>query len=93
MSAFKESGAIEYTSDVLIGLQYNGWDYQEEEKSEKDSRRAERLREIKNRMDEAAANLDSQEIQLKILKNRNGRRGSIVLKFSPAFNYFYEVAR
>ena len=31
LSSFKESGAIEYSSDVLIGLQFNGMDYEEDE--------------------------------------------------------------
>lgn len=31
MAAFKESGAIEYSSDVLMGLQYEGMDYSEGE--------------------------------------------------------------
>ena len=28
LSSFKESGSIEYSSDVLIGLQYDGMDYE-----------------------------------------------------------------
>ena len=43
MAAFKESGAIEYTSDVLIGLQYEGMDYMDKET---DKARTERIRGI-----------------------------------------------
>ena len=88
MASFKESGAIEYSSDVLIGLQYNGWDYQE---GEKEPARLARLRGIRERMDQAARDCDSQEIQLKVLKNRNGIRKSLLFDFYPAFNYFAPI--
>ena len=84
-ASFKESGAIEYSSDVLIGLQYNGWDYRE---NEADSVRSKRLREVRKMMEEVARNLSSQDMQLKILKNRNGLKGDLLFDFFPAFNYF-----
>lgn len=73
MEAFKESGAIEYGSDVLIGLQLKGVDG-------------------KNfNVDEAKAK-DPREIELVILKNRNGATGKkIDFKYYPMFNYFKEV--
>lgn len=73
MKSFKESGAIEYSSDVLIGLQLEGvggkgFNVDEEKK------RAPR------------------KVQLKILKNRNGKSGdTISYEYFPAFNYFVEV--
>ena len=85
MASFKESGAIEYSSDVLIGLQYNGWDYRD---NESDIVRSKRLREVRKMMEEAARNLSSQDMQLKILKNRNGLKGNLFFDFFPAFNYF-----
>ena len=85
MASFKESGAIEYSSDVLIGLQYNGWDYRD---NESDIIRSKRLREVRKMMEEAARNLSSQDMQLKILKNRNGLKGNLFFDFFPAFNYF-----
>ena len=77
MKSFKESGAIEYSSDVLIGLQFKG--------AEKDN----------FDVDEAKKKSNSQnsprEIELKILKNRNGRTGdTIEYKYYPLFNYFLE---
>ncbi len=71
MAAFKESGAIEYSSDVLIGLQYLG------QGKEFDI--------------EEAANKNPREIELKILKNRNGGRGKAQFQYYPLFNYFKEV--
>ena len=72
LEAFKESGAIEYGSDVLIGLQLKGagsknFDSTEEKKK------------------------DPREVELVILKNRNGRTGdTISYRYYPMFNYFEE---
>ena len=43
MTSFKESGAVEYSSDVLFGLQYAGMEYIE---GDTDKKRRERLREL-----------------------------------------------
>ena len=73
MEAFKESGAIEYSSDVLIGLQLKGAG-----KKDFDATQAKRK--------------DPREIELVILKNRNGRTGdSLSFNFYPLFNYFEET--
>ena len=85
LSCFKESGAIEYSSDVLIGLQYLGWDYV---KGEKESDRQQRLNTLREQIDETTRNGGGVEVQLKILKNRNGRRGSLRFESFPMFNYF-----
>ena len=88
MAAFKESGAIEYSSDVLIGLQYSGMDYQESE-SEKD--REKRIRKLIKANEQQAREGKGVEIDLKVLKNRNGGRGmSDPLTFFPMFNVFVE---
>lgn len=70
--AFKESGAIEYGSDVLIGLQLKGvgtptFDVNEAKRKE------------------------PREVELVILKNRNGKTGdTIEYRYYPMFNYFEE---
>lgn len=88
MTAFKESGAIEYSSDVLLGLQYKGMDYQE---SEADKARDKRIRELRKRNDEKAAKGEGIEIELKILKNRNGNKGTCdPFLFTPRFNTYTE---
>ena len=90
MSAFKESGAIEYSSDVLIGLQYKGMDYQE---SENDGSRQKRIRGLMRDNAARAAKGEGVEIELIILKNRNGGRGtSDPLTFYAMFNCFVEHA-
>lgn len=85
LASFKESGAIEYSSDVLLGLQYEGMDYQE---GEAEKAREKRIRELFKSMEEAARNGDAQQIQIKILKNRNGIRSSAAFTYRPIFNYF-----
>lgn len=73
-SAFKESGAIEYSSDVLIGLQFKG-------AGAKDFN-------ARN----AKAN-SPREIELVILKNRNGAipKDPVEFNFYPLFNYFEDI--
>lgn len=72
MEAFKESGAIEYSSDVLFGLQLKG-------AGEKDFDANE------------AKKKSPREIELVILKNRNGSTGNkLSFKYYPLFNYFEE---
>jgi replicative DNA helicase len=72
MEAFKESGSLEYGSDVLIGLQLKGAG-----KSGFDANEAKRK--------------NPREIELVILKNRNGSTGNkIELEYYPLFNYFTE---
>lgn len=93
LAAFKESGAIEYSSDVLLGLQYEGMDYQEDEDgetAEKQKDRESRVRKLLKRVAKDGKEGRTQRIQVKILKNRNGSRGSIELDFCPKFNYFEE---
>lgn len=70
MEAFKESGAIEYSSDVLIGLQLKGAGKKDFDANE-------------------AKKKSPREIELVILKNRNGSTGDrIELQYYPMFNYF-----
>mgnify|MGYP001036209177 CR=1 FL=1 len=85
LASFKESGAIEYSSDVLIGLQYEGMDYQE---GEAEKVRDKRIRELMKDAVEAGKSGKPQKIQVKILKHRNGSKGDALLDFYPMFNYF-----
>lgn len=85
LASFKESGAIEYSSDVLIGLQYAGMDYQE---GEADKTREKRLRELMKSVIADGKSGKPQKIQVKVLKNRNGSKGDTLIDFYPMFNYF-----
>lgn len=78
MQAFKESGAIEYGSDVLLGLQFKG---------------AGNTGFDDDAVTDAFAK-NPREIELKVLKHRNGERpkGSFLYEYYPKFNYFKEIS-
>lgn len=98
MAAFKESGAVEYTSDVLLGLQYEGMDYvkvtkrrqngESYEALESKDEHAGRVRDLLKEQEEKAKRQQAQQIEIKILKNRNGVRDTAKLDFYPYFNRF-----
>ena len=86
MTSFKESGAIEYSSDVLIGLQFRK---QREVDEHNRTKKANEPRLIVDADAEKAKN--PRELELKILKNRNGATGGgIDYDFYPLFNHFVE---
>lgn len=89
MASFKESGAIEYSSDVLIGLQYKAFSELSSNASSKDKNK-ERVAEITADINARAKEKRAIEIQLVILKNRNGNKGVVDLEFFPMFNKFIE---
>lgn len=79
MRAFKESGAIEYSSDVLLGLQFAEVSRMEEEGEVSLSRL------------DACRKKDVREVELKILKNRGGPAGqTLSFSYRPRFNFFEE---
>lgn len=72
-SSYKESGAVEYSGDVLLGMQLKGVG-------------------TKDFDENAAKSQNPREIELVILKNRNGRTGDkLQFLYYPAFNYFREA--
>lgn len=79
-TSFKESGAIEYSADVVIGLQLA---IIEELKGKNINEIREKINEAKNEF--------PRKIQLIGLKNRNGKSYfKCNYNFYPAFNYFEE---
>lgn len=90
IASFKESGAIEYTSDVLMALQFKGMDYmKKDDKYEDEKSRTARIIQLRNEQEKnAEIPGKAQELQLKILKNRNGRKGGVDFDFHPMFNCF-----
>lgn len=88
MASFKESGAIEYSSDVLFGLQYEGMT---KEPEEKDAEYYRRIAGLKARNDAKKANKEPVMIELKCLKNRNGNTFTTLLYFTNAFNFYEEL--
>lgn len=95
IASFKESGAIEYTSDVLMALQFKGMDYikKEDGKYEDEKTRTARIIQLRNEQEKNAEIPGKpQELQLKVLKNRNGKKGGVEFDFHPMFNCF-EVSK
>lgn len=102
MKAYKESGAVEYTADILIGLQYHGMDYETytetdgngkqktKRESDKDARRAKRIAELFENNEVKAKVGDGIDIDIKVLKNRSGAKGKGVIKYYPMFNCYRE---
>lgn len=77
MESFKESGEIEYISDVLIGLQLKGCQGE--------------ANDIQNKIDKAKAE-PVRSVELKLLKQRDGiATKTIDFKYNPRFNYFKEI--
>ena len=93
-SALKESGAIEYTADVVIGLQYKGVDeIINDDKTKSDREQRIKIKKIIEENEDKAYRGESQTIQVKLLKNRNGAKGSRYLQYAPKYNYFYEIKK
>lgn len=87
-TAFKESGALEYGSDVLMGLQFLGMDYQD---GEADKAREKRIRELIKTQKAQGNEGKAEDIQLKILKNRNGKSNTeAIYHYTPYFNHYAE---
>lgn len=80
MASFKESGAIEYSSDVLLGLQFTAMDDEHSDPTGTNFVETEKAREIRN-------------VTLKVLKNRNGKVGTdakVDFNYNPMFNMYSE---
>ena len=100
MGSFRESSGIEYSSDILLAMQYHGMDYQKHWFTTQTGKKKKvfestqdhntRVRELLNKMDEDGANGLPLPIELKVLKNRNGSKGSLYYDFLPAYNYYEE---
>ena len=81
MESFKESGSIEYSSDVLIGLEFEGVRNKDANKK-------------KNKIDvNSEKSKNKREIEVVILKQRNAKTGTFAyFTYYPAFNCFSERA-
>lgn len=100
MSSFRESSGIEYSSDILLAMQYDGMDYQKHWFTRKSGKKTQvfestqdhntRVRELLDKMDKDGSAGAPLPIELKILKNRNGTKGSLYYDFLPAYNYYGE---
>jgi replicative DNA helicase len=84
MAAFKESGAIEYSSDVLIGIQPQAVIDATDGDKKAEAANAKAIDDCKTD--------DCRKIECKILKNRNGITGITVdFQYLSMFNYIQET--
>ena len=95
MSSFRESSGIEYSSDILIGLQYKGMEYFTENNANGGSRETDaahhaRVLRLFDKMQTLGREGKSQPIEMKLLKNRNGSKATLDFDFTPMYNYFEE---
>lgn len=90
MSAFKESGSIEYGADYVLALQYYGIDaiYNDKTLAEKDKKRKiyELIDDIINRSKEG----QQIPVQLKVLKARNSSKFSMLFNLNYVYGLFRE---
>lgn len=91
MASFKETGAIEYSADLILGLEYSFVKSIEQDKKENKTRKdyAEELTKI---LQANASDPDNTpiEIMVKILKQRDGARGERTLYLYPKYSHFEE---
>lgn len=81
MQAFKESGAVEYGSDVLLGIQPAG--LSDGESAATKTKNSLQMKNHKKAL--------KREVELVVLKNRNGPVGATIpLVFEPVFSLFRE---
>ena len=86
--SFKESGSIEYTADVLLGLQYKAVNEISllSEKKLSDKRAL-----MKKAIEGDSDDYYRRDIELIALKNRNGKqRFNVSFSYYPIMNYFFE---
>ena len=93
LSAFKESGAIEYGADFVLALQYNGIDeiyYDKDPKMTEQKKKRAIYELIENYNTESKLKGTPIEIQLKLLKSRNSSKFNMIFSFKARYGYFKE---
>lgn len=78
MEAYKESGAIEYTADVVLGIEPRGM---KEAKSDKETA-------ANRQLVEDCKNSVIRELEIAVLKNRHGRTGRAGIRYNAMYNTF-----
>ena len=81
LAAFKESGAIEYTADIVLALTYANAAKAEQGDKNKGAAKMEQ---------KAEGMKPKRELELEILKNRNGQKGRFLLHYEAKWNHFSE---
>ena len=77
--SFKESGSIEYSADVLLGLQPQGMQMTGKEKDDAAANKTT----VQNTMHKS-----DRIIEAVVLKNRNGSLGTVIFKYNAVYNAY-----
>jgi len=93
MNSYKESGAIEYGSDILLGMNYTAIEKEEIDKVINGNNEKTATTTFKNMLKEEKEKYP-RAVFLEVLKNRNGKSGQkIYFNYYPEFNTFIELNR
>lgn len=85
--SFRESSSIEYSSDVLIGLER-----QDQPRKGTGDKSIKEYEIEMNRIEQEEINTGIRKVRLKIIKNRNGQAGGkIIFNYHFRYNFFDEV--
>lgn len=92
ISAFKESGSIEYGADYVLALQYKGIDdiYYDNAKGKTEQQKKRDIYELIEKYKENSRQGEPIPIQLKVLKSRNSSKFNMVFNFKARYGYFKE---
>ena len=88
MASAKESGGVEYVFDTILGMQQDGMDYLD---GESERERAGRIRRLKQKNNTLFAQGRPVDMQIKVLKQRNGIRGDCLLQMYSKYNCFLDI--
>lgn len=86
-AALKESGNLEYSADIIFGLQFYGID-RDPDRDKSDSKRRDRLEAMRRAREKDKKEGNPVYVQLKILKARNGYGEDCFFRYHPRYNHF-----
>ncbi len=86
LSSYKESGGIEYTADVCLGIQPDYLYRQLENEGKKKKEAEEEINELKSLFEDSQKKGNQVSVVISILKNRHGTKGYIEGELSQPYN-------
>ena len=83
IDSFKETGSIEYSADVLLGIQFTAVHGQSHQEPGKGRKQAFDLNVEKEK--------EPREVEVAVLKQRYGRTGTVPFLYRAKYDFFYEA--
>lgn len=92
VSAFKESGSIEYGADIIFALQYQGIDeiYYDNDKRKTEQQKKRDIYDLIENYKLKSSQGEFIPIQLKVLKSRNSSKFNMAFDFKAEYGFFKE---